>query len=116
MNQLKYLLVIALMISASWSQAQDKVYEPTWESLDSRPVPDWFKAAKFGIFIHWGPYSVPAWSPKGTYSEWYQYWLQSKSLFGNGNFKGDEIVKISLTMILVKCLQPICLTPPNGQT
>lgn len=68
-----------------------KKYEPTWESLDSRPVAKWFADAKFGIFIHWGPYSVPAWSPKGTYTEWYQYWLQNKTLFGNGDFKGDEV-------------------------
>lgn len=66
-------------------------YEANWESLDKRPVPEWFENAKFGVFIHWGPYSVPAWSPKGTYSEWYQYWLQSKKLFGNGDFKGDEV-------------------------
>lgn len=71
--------------------SQDKKYAPNWESLDSRPVPHWFADAKFGIFIHWGPYSVPAWSPKGTYSEWYQYWLQNKTLFGNGKFTGTEI-------------------------
>ncbi|MDX2442411.1 MAG: alpha-L-fucosidase [Bacteroidales bacterium] len=70
--------------------AQDKI-EPNWESIDARPVPEWFGDAKFGIFIHWGPYSVPAWSPKGTYSEWYQYWMQTKSLFGNGKFSGTEV-------------------------
>ncbi|HRR86289.1 MAG TPA: alpha-L-fucosidase, partial [Phycisphaerae bacterium] len=46
-------------------------YEPTWESLDARPNPAWFNDAKFGIFIHWGVYAVPSWSPKGQYSEWY---------------------------------------------
>lgn len=66
-------------------------YEANWESIDSRPVAPWFNDAKFGIFIHWGPYSVPAWSPKGTYSEWYQFWLQNKSLSGNGTFTGLEI-------------------------
>ena len=45
-------------------------YEPTWESLDSRPLPAWYDRAKFGIFIHWGVYSVPAFS-----SEWFwNYW------------------------------------------
>jgi alpha-L-fucosidase len=58
-------------------------YEPTFESLDRRPVPGWFEDAKFGIFIHWGPYSVPAWSPKGSYSEWYQYWLKARKTGGN---------------------------------
>ncbi len=50
-------------------------YQPTWESLDARPVPAWFGDSKFGIFLHWGLYSVPAWAPKGQYSEWYQHRL-----------------------------------------
>ncbi len=41
-------------------------YEPTWESLHQYRVPDWFRDAKFGIFIHWGIYSVPA-----VFDEWY---------------------------------------------
>ena len=41
-------------------------YQPTWESLGAYAVPDWFKDAKFGIFVHWGVYSVPAFG-----SEWY---------------------------------------------
>ena len=51
--------------------AKDVTYEPTWESLDSRESPAWYPDAKFGIFIHWGLYSVPAVAPRGTYSEWY---------------------------------------------
>ncbi len=47
-------------------------YENNWESLNSRPVPDWFGKAKFGIFIHWGLYSVPAYTEKGAYAEWYR--------------------------------------------
>ncbi|MDG0809227.1 alpha-L-fucosidase [Cohnella rhizosphaerae] len=50
-----------------------------WEQLDDRPVPAWFDDAKFGIFIHWGPYSVPSWAPRResvnvsgeAYAEWY---------------------------------------------
>ncbi len=48
-------------------------YEPNWESLDKRPTPEWFEQARFGVFIVWGPYSVPAWAPKGEYAEWYGY-------------------------------------------
>ena len=33
-------------------------YEPTWESLAKAPVPQWWDNGKFGILIHWGPYSV----------------------------------------------------------
>jgi alpha-L-fucosidase len=46
-------------------------YQPDWESIDSRPTPDWFEDARFGIFIHWGVYSVPAYAPVGKYAEWY---------------------------------------------
>lgn len=46
-------------------------YENNWESLNARPVPEWFGDAKFGIFIHWGLYSVPAFAPKNQYAEWY---------------------------------------------
>ena len=67
-------IAIAICILASLASAQVK-YEPTWESLDKRPTPQWYDDAKFGIFIHWGVYSVPAWSPKGMYSEWYWHWL-----------------------------------------
>lgn len=32
-----------------------------------RPLPEWYAGAKFGIFVHWGPYSVPGWAePSGT--------------------------------------------------
>ena len=38
-------------------------YEANWKSLNSRPCPQWWTDAKFGIFIHWGLYSVPAFAP-----------------------------------------------------
>lgn len=41
-------------------------FRPDWESLQSYDAPTWYRDAKFGIFIHWGVYSVPAFS-----SEWY---------------------------------------------
>src|SRR4029078_5054120 len=62
------LLAFTLHLSA-------QTYQPTWESLDQRPTPPWFSDAKFGIFIHWGTYSVPAYAPvlpgKLAYAEWY---------------------------------------------
>lgn len=66
-------LGICLLFIALTEGFPQKVYTPDWKSLDKRPIPTWFQDAKFGIFIHWGLYSVPAWSPKGTYAEWYQY-------------------------------------------
>ena len=44
-------------------------YEPTWQSLDSRPLPQWYDEAKIGIFVHWGVFSVPAYV-----SSWF-WWM-----------------------------------------
>ncbi|WP_329370554.1 alpha-L-fucosidase [Streptomyces sp. NBC_00669] len=53
-------------------------YQPTDASLDTHQAPYWFSDAKFGIFIHWGVYSVPAWSPVGgSYAEWYWNSMQT---------------------------------------
>lgn len=60
---------LVLLVQAAVCGAQ--TYEARWESLDGRPTPQWWSDAKFGIFIHWGLYSVPAWSVRGEYSEWY---------------------------------------------
>ena len=38
--------------------AEAKKYHYNWASLKTHPVPAWFDDAKFGIFIHWGAYSV----------------------------------------------------------
>ena len=52
-------------------------YENNWQSLNARPVPEWFADAKFGIFIHWGLYSVPAYTNRGEYAEWYMKQLEN---------------------------------------
>ncbi len=64
-------------------------YAATWASLDGRPVPAWYDSAKFGIFIHWGVYSVPAWAPTGPdvpvyekYAEWYERRVREDSARG----------------------------------
>ncbi|MCX6598024.1 MAG: alpha-L-fucosidase [Acidobacteria bacterium] len=61
-------------------------YEADWASLRRHPLPEWYANAKFGIFVHWGLYSVPAWAPptgelgkvdwnkwfyQNPYAEWY---------------------------------------------
>ena len=46
-------------------------FEPSWDSLKKYKIPRWYRDAKFGIFIHWGVYSVPAfqneWYPRNMY-------------------------------------------------
>ena len=39
-------------------------YDPTWESVGSHPLPQWYDDAKLGVFLHWGLYSVPGWAPQ----------------------------------------------------
>jgi alpha-L-fucosidase len=43
-------------------------FSPTWESLEKYQIPRWYLDGKFGIFIHWGVYSVPAFG-----NEWYPH-------------------------------------------
>uniref|UniRef100_A0A1A9ZKH0 Putative alpha-L-fucosidase n=1 Tax=Glossina pallidipes TaxID=7398 RepID=A0A1A9ZKH0_GLOPL len=63
-------------------------YEPTWSSLDRRPLPSWYDEAKVGIFIHWGVYTVPSMG-----SEW--FWINWKNKnekyvkFMEKNYKSD---------------------------
>jgi alpha-L-fucosidase len=47
-------------------------YLPTWNSLRAHVTPQWFKDTKFGIYTHWGIYSVPGHGPNGT---WYPYFM-----------------------------------------
>jgi alpha-L-fucosidase len=58
-------IILLLSIGFIKANAQDR-YQATWQSLENYKTPDWFRDAKFGIFIHWGVYSVP-----GFGSEWY---------------------------------------------
>jgi len=40
------------------------LFEPSWDSLVTHVLPDWYDDAKLGVFLHWGPYSVPGWAPQ----------------------------------------------------
>jgi len=82
-------LILLLSIIFSVGCAQE--YEANWESIDSRPIPGWFTDAKFGIFIHWGLYAVPAWGPTDAnvydkYAEWYWNKLSNKNSSVHQNF------------------------------
>ncbi|PBC70379.1 alpha-L-fucosidase [Streptomyces sp. TLI_235] len=54
-------------LAAGVAQAAPSTYTPDWNSVDQHPAaPEWFQDAKFGIYFHWGVFSVPAYQ-----SEWY---------------------------------------------
>jgi alpha-L-fucosidase len=81
----------SLASASVWRKPSGKMpFEPKLESLNRHVLPTWFDDAKFGIFIHWGLYSVPAFAPFGPnpnpaapdmmranpYAEWYENTLK----------------------------------------
>ena len=73
---------IARAVKADEPAPKRRAYEPTWESLDQRPVAPWWLDAKFGIYVHWTLASVPGW---GNHSSF--YWpnlLKSRQLESAG--------------------------------
>jgi alpha-L-fucosidase len=59
-NQLRLGLAISLATATILVPTMAQKFEPTWTSLEQYQCPDWFRDAKLGIFLHWGPASVPA--------------------------------------------------------
>mgnify|MGYP000888564224 CR=1 FL=1 len=104
-NHFLFRSILSMLLIVFLNQPSFAQYQPNWESLDQRPVPQWYKDSKFGIFIHWGVYSVPGYCTKGNYAEWYQNGLMNgdtarinyhKEKFGNrsyydlaGDFKAE---------------------------
>jgi alpha-L-fucosidase len=73
-----FTILLIIVFTTAHSQ---KLYQPTWESLSGYQCPDWFRDAKFGIFIHWGVYSVP-----GFGTEWYPRWMYLDSTVWDRNY------------------------------
>jgi alpha-L-fucosidase len=84
---MKKIILTLTLFSILSSKTTAQTYQPTWESIDKRPVPAWFEDAKFGIFIHWGLFSVPSWGPTAKdsvgiydrYAEWYWKGISDKN-------------------------------------
>ena len=68
--------------------SQDR-YQANWESLEKYKTPDWFRDVKFGIFIHWGVYSVPAfgseWYPREMYQQGTEEYKHHLATYGPHN-------------------------------
>ncbi|SDW31176.1 alpha-L-fucosidase [Lutibacter oricola] len=85
------LLLLAMLISVQAIYSQKK-YKPTWESLQNYEVPKWFQDVKFGIFIHWGPTTVPAYGG----AEWYGFHMWNEGTvdaLGNPTKKASSAYK-----------------------
>ena len=87
-------LSIALITIGSHILPAQEIYQPTWQSLKKYKTPEWFQDVKFGIFIHWGVYSVPAfrseWYPRNMYrqgSPEYQHHMQTYGAHNKFGYK-----------------------------
>lgn len=64
-------------------------FRADWESLRNYKAPNWYKDAKFGIFIHWGVYSVPAfgseWYPRQMYQQGSEEYKHHLAVYGPPN-------------------------------
>lgn len=70
--------VVESAVGAIPVKLPDGPFKPTWDSLKANyKVPQWFAEAKFGIFMHWGLYAVPAY-----HNEWYM-----KHMYGNSGIR-----------------------------
>jgi alpha-L-fucosidase len=68
--------IVAAADAAVTTPMPDGPFQPTWDSIAKNyQTPAWFQDAKFGIFLHWGIYSVPAHGPSA--SEWYEKHMYS---------------------------------------
>ncbi|GAA3437565.1 alpha-L-fucosidase [Kutzneria kofuensis] len=64
-----------------WATAGPSSYSPTWASVDQHPpAPEWYQDAKFGIYYHWGVFSVPAFG-----NEWYP-----RNMYNNGSAENNH--------------------------
>src|SRR5215469_3557449 len=102
---------------ASLLQEVDKVnhegaFRPDWESLQKYQVPEWYKDAKFGIFIHWGVYSVPASTTNGIHETCIGKDLRSISTtFGHTDCWTSSAIRTSYP-----CSRPSISMPLSGRS
>lgn len=68
------------------AEAERRIFQEDWDSLCKWRVPTWFHEAKFGIFIHWGLYSIPAhsneWYPRNMYIKGQEEWEWHRRTYG----------------------------------
>lgn len=73
-------------MSMRHKDSQKAKFSATWESLDKRKIPSWYDEAKFGIFVHWGVYSVPSLGSEWFWYHWKGQHMQKYVDFTRENF------------------------------
>ncbi len=87
LNLFMSIVAVSATIGMTSCNAKRQAYLPDLESLKKvNPAPEWFKDAKFGIYFHWGVYSVPAyaneWYPRNMYMEGSRENAHHKEVYG----------------------------------
>ena len=90
---LALLAAICLFTNASTGETSpnDSKFQATWESLKHYECPEWFRDAKFGIWAHWGPQSVPRqgdWYARNMYEEGSADYKDHLARFGHPSTNG----------------------------
>jgi len=81
-----------LLLETVASGIESGPYGADWDSLKDKQVPAWYEDGKFGIFIHWGVYSVPAfeneWYPRNMYIQGSAPFEHHREVYGEQNVFG----------------------------
>ena len=88
-------------------------FEPTAESISKHEVPQWYNDAKFGIFIHWSLFSVPAWAP--VEGKNLAELSESDDGFGNSMRNSPYADKNTLDHISIRKAEQILSCAVNGR-
>lgn len=99
-------LLIVVFNKNNSSAKSENMYQPTIQSIQTHQCPEWFKDAKFGMFIDWGLYSVAGWAPKqetgkAMYPDWYLLnmyllsdWREYHTKTWGERFKRDDFIPL----------------------
>ena len=103
MNVRKYLCLVLMCGFSIYLKAQCESYKMNWDSISEKyhynREPEWLKDAKFGIYLHWGVYSVPAysyeWYPRHMFMETRKEYQYHKEHYGDPKYFGyDKLVPL----------------------
>lgn len=85
-----HIFTLILIGSVCLPNSKARPFEANWESMKAYECPDWFRDAKFGIFLHWGVNSVPGFD--GHYGRHMYYQEKPDPVKGTGWTKGSRAV------------------------
>ncbi|WP_019026094.1 alpha-L-fucosidase [Colwellia piezophila] len=102
------LTLVSLLITASITSlnASADKYEASWDSLSTQVLPEWIVDAKFGIYTHWGVYSVPAHGGPDYAPNLYSHKRDVKGVYSYHKEKYGDLDKVGYTDLVKKFTAP----------